>query len=258
MRIVRYQAINQAPQYGWVFEDQVGPLEGSPLEDFRRLNADIPLERVRLLPPILPGKIICVGRNYAEHAREHGVEIPDLPLLFLKPPSTIIGPNDPIRLPPQSQQVEHEAELAVVMGRAGRWIAAEDAMQYVLGFTIANDVTARDLQRRDGQWTRGKGFDTFCPIGPWIDTEFDYSDALVTCRVNDEMRQMASTREMIFSIPQLIAFASSIMTLNPGDMLLTGTPAGVGGLKAGDRVEISIDGLGTLTNAVVLEPIPAR
>jgi 2-keto-4-pentenoate hydratase/2-oxohepta-3-ene-1,7-dioic acid hydratase in catechol pathway len=150
--------------------------------------------------------------------------------------------------------VEHEAELAVVIGRRGRWISPEEALDHVLGYTIANDVTARDLQFRDGQWTRGKGFDTFCPFGPWVETEFDPADALVTCHVNGEMRQMASTRDMVFSVRQLIAFISSVMTLEPGDLLLTGTPAGVGLLLPGDVVEVTIEGLGTLRNPVAAEP----
>jgi len=150
--------------------------------------------------------------------------------------------------------VEHEAELAVIIGKRGRWIQAEEALDYVLGYTVANDVTARDLQNRDGQWTRAKGFDTFCPLGPWIETEFDSADRVVTCHVNDEMRQMASTRDMVFNIRQLIAFASSIMTLEPGDALLTGTPAGVGPLQAGDVVKVTIEGLGVLENRVVAEP----
>jgi 2-keto-4-pentenoate hydratase/2-oxohepta-3-ene-1,7-dioic acid hydratase in catechol pathway len=254
MRFIRYKRASDPPSPGWVLEDRAGPLEGSIFGEFRREEADLPLESVRLLPPVLPGKIICVGRNYVEHAKEHDSEVPEVPLLFLKPPSTVIGPGDKILLPPQSQRVEHEAELAVVIGRRGRWISPEEALDHVLGYTIANDVTARDLQFRDGQWTRGKGFDTFCPFGPWVETEFDPADALVTCHVNGEMRQMASTRDMVFSVRQLIAFISSVMTLEPGDLLLTGTPAGVGLLLPGDVVEVTIEGLGTLRNPVAAEP----
>jgi 2-keto-4-pentenoate hydratase/2-oxohepta-3-ene-1,7-dioic acid hydratase in catechol pathway len=203
---------------------------------------------------VLPPKIICVGRNYAAHAKEHNADVPEYPLLFFKPTTSVIGPGDQIVLPPQSSQVEHEAELAVIIGKRGRWIQTEEALDYVLGYTIANDVTARDLQRRDGQWTRSKGFDTFCPLGPWIETEFDPTDRVVTCHVNDEMRQMASTRDMVFNIRQLITFASSIMTLEPGDALLTGTPAGVGPLVQGDVVKVTIEGLGVLENRVVAEP----
>jgi 2-keto-4-pentenoate hydratase/2-oxohepta-3-ene-1,7-dioic acid hydratase in catechol pathway len=254
MRFVRYQSGNDpTPRLGWLLEDRIGAIEGSPYTEFRRLEADRFLSDVHLLPPVLPGKIIGVGRNYLAHAREQNVEIPEVPLLFLKPPSAVIGPGETILLPPQSQQVVHEAELAVVIGKSGRWIQPEDAMTHVLGYTISNDVTARDLQRRDGQWTRGKGFDTFCPLGPWIETEFDPADALITCHVNGEMRQMASTRDMLFNVRQLIAYITSIMTIEPGDVLITGTPAGVGLLQAGDRIQITIEGLGTLENPVTRE-----
>jgi 2-keto-4-pentenoate hydratase/2-oxohepta-3-ene-1,7-dioic acid hydratase in catechol pathway len=255
MRLIRYQSENDAPRYGWLYEDKVGQIEGTPFGEFRRLDAEIPVHMVRLLSPVEPGKIICVGRNYAEHAREQNVDVPEIPLLFLKPPSAVIGPDDRIILPPQSRQVEHEGELAVVIGKTGRWIAASEALNYVLGYTIANDVTARDLQRRDGQWTRGKGFDTFCPLGPWIETELDPADVLVQTRVNGEMRQMASTREMIFPVEQLIAFISSVMTLNPGDIILTGTPAGIGPLTPGDSVEVSVEGIGKLCNPVTATPV---
>lgn len=254
MRLLRYQLKNQEPAHGWFYENQVGPVEGSIFSEFRRQEADIPFGDVRLLPPVIPSKIICVGRNYVEHAREHGTEVPEVPLLFLKPPSSLLAPGGTIHLPPQSQQVEHEAELTTVIGRKGRWIAPEEALSYVFGYTIGNDVTARDLQRRDNQWTRAKGFDTFCPIGPWIETDFDPADALITCHVNGEMRQMSSTREMVFRVNQLIAFASSIMTLEPGDLLMTGTPAGVGPLKDGDVVEVTIEGIGKLTNRVSAGP----
>jgi 2-keto-4-pentenoate hydratase/2-oxohepta-3-ene-1,7-dioic acid hydratase in catechol pathway len=253
MRIIRYQLGKDAPRYGWVNEDQVGPIEGSPLSEFRRLEATLPYDSVRLLAPVQPSKIICVGRNYIAHAKEHGSEVPDLPLLFFKPPSAVIGIGETILLPPQSQLVEHEAELVVVIGRRGRWIQPENAFEHILGFTIGNDVTARDLQRRDGQWTRGKGFDTFCPLGPWIETEFDPADAMVSCYVNGEMRQMASTRDMVFGVRQIVAFASTVMTLEPGDTIMTGTPAGVGPLLDGDMVEVTIEGLGKLSNPVAAE-----
>ncbi len=253
MRFIRYQTKTEPARFGWLYEEKVGPLDGNPFDGFRRQEAEIPLESVRLLPPVLPGKIICVGRNYVEHAREHNAEVPDVPLLFLKPPSSVIGPEQRIILPPQSQQVEHEAELVVVFGKHGRWIDPADALKHVLGYTIGNDVTARDLQRRDGQWTRAKGFDTFCALGPWIETELDSADLMITCRVNGEMRQMASTRDMVFHIEQLIAFVSSIMTLEPGDILMTGTPAGVSPLSPGDIVEVTIDNLGTLRNPVAAE-----
>jgi len=257
MRFVRYQLKNEEARLGWVMGDEpnymVGPVEGSIFGEFRRLEAKTPINEVQLLPPIHPSKILCIGRNYIAHAKEHDAEVPEFPLLFLKPPSSLIGHQHSIVLPPQSQQVEHEGELAVVIGKPGRWIPPEQTMDHVFGYIIANDVTARDLQRRDGQWTRAKGFDTFCPLGPWLETELDPSDSLITCYVNGEMRQMASTRDMVFSVRQLIAFASSVMTLQPGDILLTGTPAGVGILQPGDQVEVSIEGLGRLQNPVVAD-----
>ncbi len=254
MRWIRFQLPDGTPTYGWLDGQQVGLVQGSPFGERQRAEPAFSLDEVRLLPPTTPSKIICVGRNYAAHAAEHAAEVPEIPLIFLKPPSALIGAGDTILLPPQSQQVEHEAELAVVIGKRGRWLPPETAADHILGYTIANDVTARDLQRRDGQWTRGKGFDTFCPVGPWIDTEFDPADALITCRVNGETRQMGSTRDMVFRIPQLIAFISSVMTLEPGDLILTGTPAGVGPLLPGDTVEVEIEGLGILTNPVQAEP----
>jgi 2-keto-4-pentenoate hydratase/2-oxohepta-3-ene-1,7-dioic acid hydratase in catechol pathway len=259
MRIVRFrQHRDEPPRWGWVRDDRVGLLDGSPFGLFKRETPSLALDRVELLTPVEPGKIVCVGRNYAAHAAEHEAEVPELPLLFLKPPSAVIGHRQSIRLPVQSQQVEHEAELAVVIGDGGRWIAAEEADRHILGYTVANDVTARDLQRADGQWTRGKGFDTFCPLGPWIETEFQPADALITCSVNGHMRQMASTRDMVFPVRQLVAYISSIMTLYAGDVILTGTPSGVGLLADGDEVTVEIENLGRLTNPVRSEAPPTR
>ena len=250
MKILRFQTSDLTPRFGWLFEDQVGQIDGDPFSAFRRLEPEFPVDKVHILPPVKPQKIICLGRNYEAHAKEHGVEMGEIPTLFLKPPSSIIGPGDSILLPPQSQQVQHEAELALIIGKRGRWIPPDDAFDHVFGYTIANDVTARDLQRNDVQWTRGKGFDTFCPLGPWIDTDFDPVDALITCHVDEEMRQMASTRDMFFTVPQLVVFISSVMTLEPGDVILTGTPSGVGDLVDGNTVKITIEGLGTLANPV--------
>lgn len=256
MKIVRFSHSDteDEPRWGWLSDQAVGFLEDSPFEPYRRAKQRYSLEDVKLHPPIRPGKIICVGRNYAAHAAEHDAEVPDLPLLFLKPPSSVIGPGEQIHLPPQSKRVEHEGELAVVIGRRGRWIEIENARDHVLGYSVANDVTARDLQRADGQWTRGKGFDTFCPLGPWVETELDPADLIVTCSVNGEVRQMASTRDMIFPVRQLITFISSVMTLEPGDLILTGTPSGVGPLTDGDQVTVDIENLGTLTNPVRTAP----
>jgi 2-keto-4-pentenoate hydratase/2-oxohepta-3-ene-1,7-dioic acid hydratase in catechol pathway len=251
MRLVRYRTRSNAkPVWGWLEEDKVGRLDGSPFGAFSRKAARTKMERVDLLPPAEPTKIICVGRNYAAHAAEHDAEVPELPLLFLKPPSSLLPAGGRILLPPQSERVEHEAELAVVIGQGGRWIPPDKVDEYILGYTIANDVTARDLQRQDGQWTRGKGFDTFCPLGPWLETELDPADSLITCTVNEQMRQMGSTRDMIFSVPNLVAYISSIMTLEIGDVILTGTPSGVGPLVEGDEVTIEIEGIGQLTNSV--------
>ncbi len=250
MQIIRYQIEKETPRYGWILEDKVGEIEGDLFGEYRRLKAETPLDSVKLLAPALPSKIICVGRNYADHAKELGNDIPKVPLLFFKPPSSIINPGETILLPPQSQQVEHEAELVAVIGKRGRNITAEEARSYILGYTVGNDVTARDLQKTDGQWARAKGFDTFCPFGPIIDTDFDPADALVTCRVSDQPRQMGSTRDMLFSVPTLIAYISSIMTLEPGDLIFTGTPAGVSPLVDGDEVVVEVEGLGVLINPV--------
>ena len=238
------------PVYGWVFENKVGDIEGDIFGEYRRLEAEIPLDSVKLLAPSQPSKIVCIGRNYTEHAKELGNDVPQVPLIFMKPPSSIINPGDTIILPPQSKQVEHEAELVAVIGKRGRNIPPEQARDYILGYTIGNDITARDLQKSDGQWTRAKGFDTFCSFGPWIDTEFDITDALITCKVSGQPRQMASTRDMVFNVGKLVAFISSVMTLEPGDLIFTGTPAGVGPLHDGDVVEVDIDGLGVLSNPV--------
>lgn len=251
MRIVRYLSNDDSPRYGWVLDDLLGDILGSPYEQYQRQEAKQPVDSARLLAPVSPSKIVCIGRNYVAHAKEHDAEVPEVPLIFLKPPSAVIGPGENIVLPPQSQQVEHEAELVLVMRKRCRWVSPNEAVDYILGYTIGNDVTARDLQFRDGQWTRAKGFDTFCPLGPWIETKFDPADAMITCHVNDEMRQMASTRDMVFDVKQLIAYISSIMTLEAGDVIMTGTPAGVGPLNPGDVATVSIEGLGALSNPVL-------
>lgn len=253
MRLIRFLSKNEPIQFGWLNDDFVGKITGSPFGEYQRLEAILPLDSVELLAPVIPGKIICVGRNYSEHIKEQNADTPTSPLIFLKPPSAVIGPNQTIILPPQSQQVDHEAELVVVIGKRGRWIQPADAFTHIYGYTVGNDVTARDLQRRDGQWTRGKGFDTFCPLGPYIDTEFDPTDAIITCHVNGVLRQMASTRDMLFSIEQIIAYVSSIMTLEVGDAIMTGTPAGISPLNPGDIVEVAIEGLGKLRNPVAAE-----
>ncbi|WP_322799263.1 fumarylacetoacetate hydrolase family protein [Thermoflexus sp.] len=253
MRIGRILT-ESGPQFVIIEDDQLYTLSGDPFQgQFAPGDPLGPMAAATWLAPCVPSKIVAVGRNYVEHAREQEAEVPPEPLIFLKPPSAVIGPGSPIRLPPQSRQVEHEAELAVVIGRRGKNIPEHEAWAYVLGVTCGNDVTARDLQRRDGQWTRSKGFDTFCPLGPWIVTHLspeEICNAEIICRVNGEVRQWANTREMVFSVPTLIAYISSVMTLEPGDVILTGTPAGVGPLRPGDWVEVEIQGIGVLKNPV--------
>lgn len=213
-------------------------------------SATVP-EGATLLPPVVPGKIVCVGRNYADHAKELGNEAPAEPIIFLKPPSALLAPGGTIVRPPQSQLVHHEAELAIVIGREAKNVRANDWRDYVRGFTCANDVTARDLQRKDVQFTRGKGFDTFAPLGPCIETELDPSDLRITGRVNGEVQQDGRTSQMIFSCGAMLEFITSVMTLVPGDVILTGTPAGVGSLESGDTVEVEIEGIGVLSNVVL-------
>jgi 2-keto-4-pentenoate hydratase/2-oxohepta-3-ene-1,7-dioic acid hydratase in catechol pathway len=213
----------------------------------------IPLSDLRLLAPVIPGKIVAVGRNYAAHAKELGNEVPSEPILFLKPPSSLLDPGGTIRRPPSSTRVDFEGELAIVIGTRARHVAREKWRDAVLGFTCANDVTARDLQKKDVQFTRGKGFDTFCPLGPWIETELDPADLRLVTRVNGTARQDGRTSQMAFDCGALIAFISEIMTLEPGDVILTGTPEGIGPLEPGDVVEVEIEKIGALSNLVANE-----
>jgi 2-keto-4-pentenoate hydratase/2-oxohepta-3-ene-1,7-dioic acid hydratase in catechol pathway len=253
MLIIRYQS-NAGPVYGLVENHVVYTLEGNVFGSFDKGREVGPLQDVKLLAPVAPSKIVALGRNYAEHAKEHGADVPKEPLLFLKAPSAVIAPEEPIVLTPLSRQVEHESELVLVIGKNARNVLEEKAWEYVLGVTCGNDVTARDLQSRDGQWARSKSFDTFCPLGPWIVTHLkpeDVGDLGVTCRVNGEMKQMASTRDMLFDPAKLIAYITLAMTLLPGDIIMTGTPAGVGPLKAGDVVEVEVESIGVLRNSVV-------
>jgi 2-keto-4-pentenoate hydratase/2-oxohepta-3-ene-1,7-dioic acid hydratase in catechol pathway len=211
-----------------------------------------PVADVRLLAPVLPSKVVAIGKNYADHAKETGSEPPAEPLIFLKPSTAVIGPDDAIVRPDRlSQRVDFEGELAIVFGRLCRDVPAERVPEVIFGYTCANDVTARDLQVSDGQWTRAKGFDTFCPLGPWIETDVDPADVLLTTTVNDEIKQQERTSMLVHDIPTLVSYVTSVMTILPGDVLLTGTPAGIGPLVAGDTVSVSIEGIGTLTNRVV-------
>ena len=215
-------------------------------------GATFPLDDVRLLAPVLPSKVVAVGRNYADHAREMGGEPPAEPVLFLKPSTAVVGHGDPIAYPVKlTQRVDYEGELAVIIGRLCREVPAAQAAEVIFGYTCANDVTARDLQARDGQWTRAKGFDTFCPLGPWIETDADPADLELTTAVNGEVRQQTRTSQLLYDVPALVEYVSTVMTLLPGDVLLTGTPAGVGPLEDGDEVSVTIENVGSLRNTVV-------
>lgn len=253
MKIARYDHQGQL-RYGILDEEtqELVTLFGDPLyTGFETRDERVSLSEVELLAPVIPrSKVVAFGRNYAEHARELGNEVPDEPLLFLKPNTSVIGPGHVISLPPQSQRVDHEVELAVVIGHVARNVPKKDAHEVIFGYTIGNDVTARDLQQRDGQWSRAKGFDSFLPLGPWIETDFDPSRGAITARVNGELRQSSDLDHAERSVATLIEYASSIFTLLPGDVLLTGTPAGVGPLHDGDVVTLAIEGIGELSNPV--------
>ncbi|MDP9101307.1 MAG: fumarylacetoacetate hydrolase family protein [Actinomycetota bacterium] len=229
----------------------VAPVAGHPFAPFTFSGEPRPLSTVRLLAPVLPSKVVCIGKNYADHAAEMGGPAPVDPVVFLKPSTSVIGPGDAIVLPRDSNRVDHEAELAVVIGRLCRDVPKERALEVVLGYTCANDVTARDHQQADGQWTRGKGHDTFCPLGPWVETDLDAADLAVQCRVDDELRQDGRTAQLLHGVPAVVAWVTAFMTLLPGDVILTGTPAGVGPLASGQRVEVRVEGIGRLTNPVV-------
>ena len=229
----------------------VAAIDGHPFERITFTGDRWALEDVRLLSPMLPSKVVAIGRNYADHAKEMGNEAPSTPLIFLKPSTSVIGDGDSIRLPASSNEVDFEGELAAVIGRPAKDVAPEDALGYVLGYCAANDVSARDQQREDGQFTRAKGHDSFCPIGPWIETVLDPTDLRLVTRVNGVVKQDARTSSMIHSVATQIAFMSAIMTLLPGDVILTGTPAGVGPIVDGDVVDVIIEGIGTLTNRVI-------
>lgn len=249
MRIARFSH-QDAIRYGIVDGTDLVVLAGDPMfAGFETTGERVPLGDAALLAPVIPrSKVVCVGKNYHDHAAEMGGAAPAEPLLFLKPNTSVIGPGDTIVRPPQSQETHFEGELAAVIGRIAKNVSADDALDYVFGYTIANDVTARDLQRSDGQWSRAKGFDTFCPLGPAIETEFDLDSARLQTRRNGEVAQDAPLTDMIHSVADIIAYASAVFTLLPGDVILTGTPAGVGPFTAGDTLEVEITGLGTLRN----------
>ncbi|GGO04779.1 hypothetical protein GCM10010116_09510 [Microbispora rosea subsp. aerata] len=230
----------------------IARISGHPFGGVEFTGERFPLAEVRLVAPMLPSKIIAIGKNYADHAREMGGEPPAEPVVFLKPSTSVIGPSEAIAYPAKlSERVDYEGELAVVIGRLCRDVPAERAGEVIFGYTCANDVTARDLQAKDGQWSRAKGFDTFCPLGPWIETQLDPADLAITTTLNGEVRQSARTSLLLHDIPALIAYVSAVMTLLPGDVILTGTPAGVGPMSVGDEVGVTIEGIGTLTNRVI-------
>lgn len=250
MKIVRIRT-DEGISYGGAEPEGIRVYQGSPLVAWEPTEVVVPYDEAHLLAPVFPTKVVAVGRNYLEHAEEMASEVPENPIIFIKPATAVIGPGAPVVYPPDSENVHHEAELAVVIGAVARNVRAENVQSVILGYTAANDVTARDLQRRDGQWTRGKGFDTFCPLGPAIETELDPLEGLrIECRVNGEVRQAGSTADMVFGVAELIEFISRIMTLLPGDVVITGTPSGVGPVVPGDRMEVEIEGIGVLVNPV--------
>jgi 2-keto-4-pentenoate hydratase/2-oxohepta-3-ene-1,7-dioic acid hydratase in catechol pathway len=250
MKIYRFR-YRRKVFYGLLKEEVLFPVKGSIFKNFRIDDSAIPISEVTVLPPVMPTKIVCVGRNYREHAEELGNQVPPEPLLFLKPPSAIIGPNQPIIYPELSSRVDYEGELAVVIKKKLKNLKEDDSWQdYVLGYTCFNDVTARDLQSKDVQFTRAKSFDTFAPIGPCLVTGLDPGGLQLKTFLNGKLVQSGNTRNMIFNIPYLIGYISRIMTLEPGDVIATGTPSGVGPMQPGDRVEVQIEGIGTLSNFV--------
>src|SRR6266852_6432463 len=251
---VNGSAVNEGPAADQLMVAQLaGHPFGGRAEDIKLTGIRYPLASVRLLATILPSKVICVGKNYADHAREMGTEPPEEPVIFLKPSTAVSGPGDSIVRPTDlSERVDYEGELAVVIGRLCRQVPAGRVPEVIFGYTCGNDVTARDLQARDGQWTRAKAFDTFCPLGPWMETGTDPADLGITTTVNGDVRQHARTSELLWDVPSLVEYVSSVMTLLPGDVLLTGTPEGVGPLTDGDEVSVTVESIGTLTNRVVI------
>jgi 2-keto-4-pentenoate hydratase/2-oxohepta-3-ene-1,7-dioic acid hydratase in catechol pathway len=249
VRIARFSAGGDV-SFGVVEGDEVAALVSHPFGPLSFSGARYPLGEVRLLAPVIPSKVVAIGKNYADHAREMGGEPPAAPVMFLKPSTAVTGPGDAIARPASVQRLDYEGELAVVVGRLARDLPAERALDAVLGYTCANDVTARDQQQADGQWTRGKGYDSFCPLGPWIETALDPAATRISTALNGEPRQDAPTSLLLHDVATLLAYVSAVMTLLPGDVLLTGTPAGVGPMDVGDEVAVTVDGIGTLTNRV--------
>ena len=257
MRIARFAAGDDEPRFGLVGDDNgtemLAVLVGDPLYAGISLTGEkVPVDDVRLLAPVLPrSKVVGIGRNYVAHAEELGNEVPSEPMFFLKPNTSVVGPGDPIVYPAATQDLHFEGELCVVIGRICKDVPVADVPKVVYGYTVGNDVTARDLQQRDATWSRAKGFDSFCPLGPWVETNLDTRDLRVSTVLNDEPKQDGRTSQMVFDVAMLVTEVSSVMTLLPGDVIMTGTPAGVGPMQPGDRVSVTVEGIGTLTNQVV-------
>jgi len=249
MRLVRF-LVQGRTVHGILNDDGIAELGGEGYASLTSVRARHRIADVTLLAPCVPTKIIAVGLNYRDHARELGMQVPESPILFLKPPTSVIGPGETIVRPAMSSQVDYEAELGIVIRDRISHIPPEASRDHILGYTCANDVTARDLQKKDGQWTRAKSFDTFCPLGPWIETDLDPGDLLVESYLNGERRQSSRTSQFIFGVDHLVSFISQVMTLEPGDLIITGTPAGIGPMQAGDEVEVRIEGIGSLKNRV--------
>ena len=251
MRIARVSVPDlDGPVFGVINGNQVGLLKGHPFGELEPAGVALDLDDVKILSPVLPSKVVCVGKNYADHAKEMDSQVPEEPVIFLKPNTSVIGPNDLIQWPRSSERVDFEGELAIVISRICKEVPKERASDVIFGYTIANDVTARDLQKKDGQWNRGKGFDTFCPLGPWIETDFKPESQKIITKLNGEVKQSEPISSMIFKIPTIIEFITSVMTLLPGDVILTGTPAGIGPMPANSEISVTIEGIGTLTNKV--------
>ncbi len=250
MRLARVR-LGSEIAHGIVEGNALRIVKGDPFERFEPTERTIPLSKAQLLSPVEPSKVVAVGLNYVDHARELDMAIPEVPILFLKPSTSVIGPGESIVHPGASEQVDYEAELAVVIGKLSKDVREGEVADHILGYTCGNDVTARDLQKRDGQWTRCKGFDTFCPLGPWIETDLDPSNLKIEAYLNGEIKQSSSTANLIFGVEFLVSFVSGVMTLLPGDVILTGTPVGVGPMRPGDKIEIRIEGIGSLVNAVI-------
>ena len=249
MKLIRFLAQGR-PSLGILSGNEVAEIDGDFFTPFRTLKTSCVFSQIQLLPPCTPSKIVAVGLNYRDHAKELNLPVPDTPVVFLKPPTAVIGPGEVVLYPATSSHVDYEAELGVVIKDRVRNISTASARDHILGYTCANDVTARELQKKDGQWTRAKSFDTFCPVGPWIETDLNPEDILIESYLNGERRQSSRTSQFIFTIDYIVSFVSEIMTLEPGDLIITGTPAGIGPMKPGDEIEVRIEGIGSLKNTV--------